>query len=856
MNKTYQLFYDIDRIFNSVLLKYYKQSYTTRTQRAIHYTTNTNNNTNTIPSRKLQSTNTAETYTKDNTNTNTNINIHHIHPYMVIQLSTKKYNNIDTSYDRVSGSTTPIHEDINAVYICIYKMLYTYYECHRHEMLAIFESVWAEGFSNVQLPSTGATYSQQQQQQQQYGNNNTHADQPPTASSCRTGPASPFASYSLNSPPPPRSAPAVSQDIRATTLIASRRPKIQQPMPIIPFQPTLPSPVKESEERNLVEAACALYHASRQHKKRKHTFSAHRSPPDSESQNYDSNLFYISESNNTDDIDQEQPQQQQEKGECDSGVYKLPRLAVIASRDDSRLEIFDSLLADPALQQSDDEEEEDGGSYDQYDNSHDYVPYNPSAAPFFDTDQPPTQQELQSAYEYYIDGRQPDDGYSIGDQQIYQYQHQEGQQHEETYEDVNEAYSYDDTELLPVSSLSHQSSPLSDQHPQEPQTAYVDDIASSYAYTPREASYAYTPDERDVLAYGGDEWEQPSQAEEKAKEGDDDVYEHGNYPHPHPDQDFTAQHQTEQASALYFLRDLFDSSHQPPSSSTLQGTLRLYKSTLQHATVIGQIDKKFVLIYLPEERLLVALDPHAADERCRLETFYNNNCICENICIQCYKTSSDIRGDGEGCVKVWFPPVSQTISRVEQQLLIDHEEIVKKWGFAYTITCTTNDTNPATSISHTTIIVQSHASTSLPIESYSGDYTIILHQSLIILGEALTLGDLFEYLIWLGENPSLPYFLLKPPAITRILAYKACRSAIMFGTALTIQQCYELLYELAKTKLSFQCAHGRPTLYPLLNIHHSSVLTENPPTYNSGTVSDMGQNYDQCDMKAVLSVFD
>ena len=814
MNKTYQIFYDIDRIFSSVLLKYYKQSYTTRTQRAIHY----NTNTSTIPSRKQQSKNTAETYT--NTTNNNNINyIHHIHPYMVIQLTCKKHNNIDTSYDRVSGTTTPIHEDINAVYICIYKCLYTYYESHRHEMLAIFESVWAEGFSNIQLPSTKATYPTQHQQQQYV--NSSYIDPP---SRQHADPVSPFASYTLNSPPPPRLAPAVSQDLRATTLITTRRPKIQQPLPIIPFQPFLPSPTKESEERDLVEAACTLYHASRQYKKRKYTFSTHRSPPDSSEsgQNYDSNLFYISESNNTDDIDHEQ--QEGEDGDSDSGVHKLPRLAVIASRDDSRLEIFDSLLADPVSQHSDDEE--DGDNDDQYDNSHDYVPYDPGDAPFFDTDQRPTQQELESVYEHYIDDRQADDGYSIGDQQ----QLQQGRH--EMYEGVNETYSYDDTELLPVSSLSYQSSPLCDQHhPQDP----------------LQMTYAYTPNEVGALAYApGDQWEQPSQQEDAAKEGDDDVYEHDKYPHPHPDRDFTAQHQTEQASALCFQRDLFDPSHIPPSSSPLQGTLNLHKNTLQHATVIGQVDRKFVFIYLPEERLLVALDPHAADERCRLESFYNNNCICENICIQCYKTASDMRGDSEGSIKVWNPPISQTISRFELQLLIDHEDVVKEWGFAYTITCTTTDPSNTNNSNHT-VIIQPHASSSLPIESYSGDYTIILHQSPIILGEALTLGDLFEYLIWLGENPSLPYFLLKPPAITRILAYKACRSAIMFGTALTIQQCYILINELVQTKSTFQCAHGRPTLYPLLNI--------SPPSYNSGMMG-MGQNYDQCDMKEILSVFD
>ena len=40
----------------------------------------------------------------------------------------------------------------------------------------------------------------------------------------------------------------------------------------------------------------------------------------------------------------------------------------------------------------------------------------------------------------------------------------------------------------------------------------------------------------------------------------------------------------------------------------------------------------------------------------------------------------------------------------------------------------------------------------------------------------------------------------------------------MFGTALTLEQSQRLLDELATCELPFQCAHGRPTLAPLVRL--------------------------------------
>lgn len=60
------------------------------------------------------------------------------------------------------------------------------------------------------------------------------------------------------------------------------------------------------------------------------------------------------------------------------------------------------------------------------------------------------------------------------------------------------------------------------------------------------------------------------------------------------------------------------------------------------------------------------------------------------------------------------------------------------------------------------------------------------------------------------------------------LKTKACRSAIMFGDALTRAECVVLVYKLSSCRFPFQCAHGRPSIVPLHSFHnknaHSAML--------------------------------
>ena len=57
-----------------------------------------------------------------------------------------------------------------------------------------------------------------------------------------------------------------------------------------------------------------------------------------------------------------------------------------------------------------------------------------------------------------------------------------------------------------------------------------------------------------------------------------------------------------------------------------------------------------------------------------------------------------------------------------------------------------------------------------------------------------------------------------PPAALRVLASKACRRAIKFGDSLDLDACQRLLDGLARCDLPFQCAHGRPTIAPVVQL--------------------------------------
>lgn len=75
-----------------------------------------------------------------------------------------------------------------------------------------------------------------------------------------------------------------------------------------------------------------------------------------------------------------------------------------------------------------------------------------------------------------------------------------------------------------------------------------------------------------------------------------------------------------------------------------------------------------------------------------------------------------------------------------------------------------------------------------------------------------------------------------PIWIAKILSHFA--GAIMFNDPLTLEQCSDLLDRLVRCAFPFQCAHGRPSMVPLVDLGDGMVqlgnLSEEGPVEGSG----------------------
>jgi len=64
---------------------------------------------------------------------------------------------------------------------------------------------------------------------------------------------------------------------------------------------------------------------------------------------------------------------------------------------------------------------------------------------------------------------------------------------------------------------------------------------------------------------------------------------------------------------------------------------------------------------------------------------------------------------------------------------------------------------------------------------------------------------------------------LLPNTISNVLKSQACRGAIMFGDKLTLEECKQAINNLKGCHAPFQCAHGRPSVAPIVELTKLSM---------------------------------
>ncbi|KAF7332355.1 Mismatch repair-related protein [Mycena kentingensis (nom. inval.)] len=239
---------------------------------------------------------------------------------------------------------------------------------------------------------------------------------------------------------------------------------------------------------------------------------------------------------------------------------------------------------------------------------------------------------------------------------------------------------------------------------------------------------------------------------------------------------------------------------------------RFHKSDLRDAVVIEQVDRKFIacLMKNAEDRALVLIDQHAADERVRVERFLKQLCL---------GYLANVRGAKQDGIKVrkLDPPIPTLVTRYEATQLVDRRfrEAFALWGFEFA------DKDKETQAEdYSQVFVSS-------IPEVVADKLLMDHELRDFVKAFLARSEVDRFsalqqaldgsdddFAWLEAMRWLPQQLLD------LVNSKACRGecAIMFNDPLTMAQCQKLVNSLAQTAFPFQCAHGRPSLVPLIGV--------------------------------------
>lgn len=198
-------------------------------------------------------------------------------------------------------------------------------------------------------------------------------------------------------------------------------------------------------------------------------------------------------------------------------------------------------------------------------------------------------------------------------------------------------------------------------------------------------------------------------------------------------------------------------------------SLTLSRQELLQLQAVAQVERKFIVARVGSS-LLLLVDQHAAGERVELE-----------------RLQEQVLGaaGGGGVESVALDEgVPLAATTVEHRWMAKHRQYAERWGFRYAL---------------------------------RGDAEVVVTHIPEVLGTRLAPADL-RSLIAEAERSGGAVTGRPPRAVLHILTFKACRRAVKFGDPLTPAAMASLLSALTECRQPFQCAHGRPTIYPCLDV--------------------------------------
>ncbi|KAI0403524.1 hypothetical protein F4802DRAFT_571717 [Xylaria palmicola] len=276
----------------------------------------------------------------------------------------------------------------------------------------------------------------------------------------------------------------------------------------------------------------------------------------------------------------------------------------------------------------------------------------------------------------------------------------------------------------------------------------------------------------------------------------------------------------------------------PAVGQSIQG--RVSKAALGRAEIISQVDRKFIFARvmvgsyvqgpeIPEltTSLLIIVDQHAADERCRVESLMKDYFETAGD-----KSMSDM--SSSRTVHTTAVPTART-EMLERPLKFEVslrdaaqlERLVSRfarWGIHYHIVSTGNSGHRQVEVTRMppSIVERCRLEPRLLIEllrkeAWGGDE------------QCYNTAAVRDVIPQDGGEVITPHWLTRfhgcPEGILDMINSRACRSSIMFNDPLSHQECADLLRRLADCALPFQCAHGRPSMVPLVDLGDNAACT-------------------------------
>ncbi|XP_047500098.1 DNA mismatch repair protein Mlh3-like [Penaeus chinensis] len=219
---------------------------------------------------------------------------------------------------------------------------------------------------------------------------------------------------------------------------------------------------------------------------------------------------------------------------------------------------------------------------------------------------------------------------------------------------------------------------------------------------------------------------------------------------------------------------------------------------LQTCKVLGQLDKKFIaceITYTSSDptlhkvnEIIVLFDQHAVHERVRLETLTEEN----------YESLEN----GERVIRTCMitPPLEMTLPESEVRLMMAYTRTFIQWGLHFTQVSASQ--------------VNFHAIPSILVARERHELRQRRCQSATAIIESIVRDVCYTLHQTGGVVSTMP----KP--LMNVLCSQACRGAIKFGDELSYNECENLVKSLSSCALPFQCAHGRPSIVPVVNLTH------------------------------------